>query len=233
MIRFIIASIWFSSMLFLVACDDQENPNAGEPSGRTYEANYDGDADVVRGQRLFAQRRFSEALTHLKRAIQSPLADYSKSDVLTMVGNCYNELAKFELSLEYHAKAINEDPANYRAYRNRGVVYRLMGNYDRAAESYSKALELEPDDAALHSSIGVLAVLQDDFETAIRHLERAVELDDTLARAHSNLALAYATVGRFDEAHQQLRKAAIRGYHQPEAVKDRIEQLRKISQERE
>ena len=74
-----------------------------------------------------------------------------------------------------------------------------------------------------------MAIFQGDYETAIKHLERAIELDDSYPVAHSNLALAYASVGRFDEADQELKKAVLRGYHQPEVIKRRIEELRKIS----
>lgn len=185
-----------------------------------------GDSNVDTAMRLYEQRTFAEAIPHLENALDKPLVVHTRSEALTMAGNCYNKLNQFEKSLSYHDRAIEEDPKNHQAYVNKGIVYRLMGDYDAAAKLYSKALDLAPDYAELHASLGALAIYQDDYESAINHLERAVELDDTLAVAHSNLAVAYATVGRFDDAEKQLKKAIIRGYHQPEVIRERIERLR-------
>jgi tetratricopeptide (TPR) repeat protein len=188
-----------------------------------------GDSDVEHAMGLYEQRKFAEAIPPLQSALGKPLRVYTRSEVLTTIGNCYNELKQFEESLDYHDRAISEDPKNHQAYVNKGVVYRLMGDYDQAAKLYSKALELAPDYAELHASMGALAIFQGDYQVAVDHLERAVALDDTLAIAHSNLAVAYASVGRFDEADRELKKAVIRGYHQPEVIKKKIEQLRNAS----
>lgn len=189
-----------------------------------------GDAEVEKAFLLYEQRQFTEAITHLEKALDRNLIAYKQSDVLTTIGNCYNELEQFDKSLEFHQRAIDLDPKNHQAYVNQGVVYRLMGDFDAAGKSYAKALELEPNYAELHASTGALALFQDDFETAIKHLKRAIELDDSLAVAHSNLAIVYATVGRFDEADAQLKKAIIRGYHQPEVIQERIDELRTVAE---
>ncbi len=218
---YIVVSTCLLLMLSLTGCDSQPNPVGTIQSTR--------DTDVELGQQLFTQRKFSEALPHFQSAIETPMDEQSKTYVLTMIGNCYLELGEYTKSLEYQDKAIEQDPANHEAYVNRGVVLRLMGQYDKAADAYAKAAELAPNYAPLYVSMGALAIVQGDYESAIQHLERAVELDDSLAVAHSNLAIAYATVERFDEAEQQLKKAVLCGYHQPEVIKSRIDKLRKIS----
>lgn len=189
-----------------------------------------GDASISHGLDLYDQREFAAAIPYLKAGLGKRPGIYDKSDVLTAIGNCYNELDQFEDSLKYHDLAIEANPANFRAYVNKGVVFRLTGDYDQAAAMYAKALEIEPEYAELHASMGSLAVFQEDYEAAVQHLERAIALDDTLPVAHSNLAMAYATVGRFDEADSELKKAVIRGYHQPEVIQQRIDQLRQLSE---
>jgi tetratricopeptide (TPR) repeat protein len=185
-----------------------------------------GDRDVSTADHLMEQRKFAEAIPLLEKSLNKPLVAYSKSDVLSMIGNCYNELEQFDQSLKFHQRAIKEDPKNHQAHVNKGIVHRLTGDYDAASECYATALKLAPDYAELHASAGVLAIFQEDYKKAIELLERSIELDDSLPVAHSNLAIAYATVGRFSEADQELKKAIIRGYHQPEIIRERINQLR-------
>lgn len=217
MIRFAAALICLLALSGFVGCGERAT----------------GDADVAAAMRLYDRRKFAEAIPHFEDALKKSLEVSTRSEVLTAIGNCYNQLEQFETSLEYHDRAIKEDATNYKAYVNKGVVLRLQGDYDGAAKLYSQALEMAPNYAELHASIGALALFQDDYDKAVAHLERAVALDDSLAVGHANLSLAYATVGRFDEAEQQLKMAVVRGYHQADVIKARIEELRKIADNEE
>jgi tetratricopeptide (TPR) repeat protein len=191
-----------------------------------------GDDDVIAGARLYEQRKYGEAAERLERAVNKPLKNYSKCHVLTVLGNCYNELEDYEKALSYHDAAIDEDPSSHEAHVNKGVVHRLMGDHDKAAECYEKAVALNPNYAEAHASLGALALLRDEPDKAIECLERAAKLDPSVSVAHSNLALAYASVGRFDDAEAALRRATLHGYHKPEAIRERIDNLRRL-QERE
>jgi tetratricopeptide (TPR) repeat protein len=217
--------VLFLYLLLLIGCNRSTGQGSNAPST--------GDTDAQVGANLIVQRQFAEAIPHLNRALEKTLQIYSKSDVLTMIGNCYSELDQLEKALEFHNKALNENPKNYKALANIGIVYRMMGKYEKASHYYSLALELAPDYAEAHDSFGALYLFQEKYAKAIEHLERAVSLDDSLAVSHSNLALAYASVGRFDDADSELKKAVIRGYHQPDVIKNRIDQLRRLSDSRE
>jgi tetratricopeptide (TPR) repeat protein len=185
-----------------------------------------GDQLVVKALKLIEADKHEEALPLLLRAQDRPLKSFTKSEVLTTIGNCYNRQDQFDEALRFHEAAIEADPQNHKAYVNQGIVYRLQGEYDKAADCYSKALELQPDYAELHASMGALAIFQDKPAVAVEHLERAVQLDDTLPVAHSNLAVAYAMVDRFDDADRELQKAVVRGYRQAKVIRERIDQIR-------
>lgn len=185
-----------------------------------------GDSFVDQALTLIEADKHGEALPLLLKAQNQPLKTFTKSEVLTTIGNCYSELDRFEEALQYHDQAISADPRNHKAYVNKGIVFRLQGKYDDAERCYSKALELQPDYAELHASLGALAVFQDKPAAAVGHLERAIQLDDQLPVAHSNLAMAYALLGRFDDADGELQKAIVRGYRQADVIRERIEQLR-------
>lgn len=187
-----------------------------------------GDADVNAGMVLFEQRKFEMALPLFEKALQSRLRAYSKSDVLTTIGNCHLELEKYEEALKYHDLAIKEDPNNHQALVNKGILCRQTGDYDQAEELYRKALKIQPNYAELHASLGALYVFQGRHDDAVRSLERAIELDASLPVAHSNLAMAYALVGRFDDADAQLKLARKTGYHQPDLIEKEIQRLRDL-----
>ena len=203
------------AIFLLVGCDIQKN----------------GDALVEEGAQYHDQGNFAEAIPYFEDALERPLINYNKSEVLTMIGNCYNELEEYDEAIRYHDMAIKEEPKNQMAYVNKGVVCRLLGQFEEAEKMYNKALELEPEYAELHVSLGALYIHQEEYEKAVVHLEKGVELDDSLAVAHSNLAFAYATVGRFEDADRELKKAIVRGYQRPELIKERIESFKAIAEE--
>ena len=184
------------------------------------------DREIDRGMELYAQREYEQAITVFDAALSKNFSAYSRSDVLTVLGNCYYEIDELDTAIDYHNRAIEADPTNHRAFVNKGIVYRLMGEYDAAKAEYMSALELAPDYAELHGSLGALALVQGDYQAALQYLERCNELDGSLPVGHSNLALVYAELKRFDEAEVELKKAIELGYHQPELIRQRIDEAR-------
>ena len=184
------------------------------------------DEDFQRGMELYQQRQFEHAIPHFQMMLAKPLSKQTRSNMLTIIGNCHYELDELQLALAYHDRAIQEDPTNERAHTNKGIVYRLLGEYEAAEACYQEALKLAPQYAELHGSLGTLAMVQGKHEKAIRYLQQSIELDGTHPVAHSNLALAYASVGRFDDAEAELQLAIDLGYHQEDAIRRRIDALR-------
>ncbi len=225
MVRCLVLSVCMLFASLLVGCGPSPNSDESDPSANT---SAEGDADVQAAEQFIGQGNYAEALPHLQNALGKPLTVWSKSDVLTAIGVCYFEANQLDKALEYHDKAIAEDPRNHKAHANKGIVYRVMQDYDKAAECYSTALALAPDYAKVHVNMGALQFVQGEYDKAIEHLERALELDDSDPVAHANLALAYASVDRFDEADEELKKAVIRGYREGEIAKNRIDQLRTL-----
>jgi tetratricopeptide (TPR) repeat protein len=186
-----------------------------------------GDSDAQKGALLLLKGQYQPAIHYLELALKRPLEKFSRSDVFTMIGNCYNSLNKFEKALEYHSMALQEDPRNYKALVNKGIVYRLMEDYDAARQCYDQAMEIAPDYAELHASLGALLEVQENYAEAVQHLERAVQMNDSMSVGHANLAVAYAGVHRFEEADAELRKAVLYGYRNEKTVRKRIAELRK------
>ncbi len=68
-----------------------------------------------------------------------------------------------------------------------------------------KALELDPDLAAAHTSMGMIRAFGDwDFERAEKDYQRAIDLDPGYPHAHLLYGLLLASLGRLDEAIEQM-----------------------------
>jgi tetratricopeptide (TPR) repeat protein len=124
------------------------------------------DADITAAIRHVKHREFAKAIPLLEQSVDKQFGVCSKSDALTLIGNCYTELDELDSALEFHNRAIEADPSNYKAIVNQGVVYRQMGNYEQAERCYERALVLAPDYAELHASLGALAVFREDYDKA-------------------------------------------------------------------
>ncbi len=187
-----------------------------------------GDTEVDRGVTAFNNGQFEVAVERFKSALQKGVRRHPQARVQTMLGNAYNELGRLEESIAAHKEALRLDPQDHKAWNNLGVSYRLQGEFAEAAKCYEKALELNPDYAEGLCSHGVLLFLSDQPDKAIVSLEKAIKIDPSLAVASGNLALAYASVGRFDDADRQLKRAATLGYKNVPAISERIEALKAL-----
>ena len=189
----------------------------------------DGDELIEQATALYTNGKYKEAEVLMKRALASPLKVYPMDEAFTILGNIYNQMDRFQESIEAHQNALELNPDSFRAWTNLGVVYRLTAQYEKAEECYLKALKINPDYAEVHASLGALYITYTmEFEKAIKHLKKAIELDPGLAISYSNLALALASVGKFDEAEKNLKLAVLKGYTNAERLKTMIDNLKSL-----
>ena len=79
-------------------------------------------------------------------------------------------------------QAIELDPRNAKAYRNRGNARRAKGDLDGAIEDYDQAIEIDPRNARYHNNRGNLRRAKGDLDGAIEDYDRAIQIDPLLAR---------------------------------------------------
>jgi SpoVK/Ycf46/Vps4 family AAA+-type ATPase len=65
-----------------------------------------------------------------------------RSNILYKLGNEYYEKGEWVIAIRYYDKAIEFDPANYKAYYNRGLAKACIENYDDALKDFNKVIEL-------------------------------------------------------------------------------------------
>lgn len=79
-------------------------------------------------------------------------------------------------SMEVYTRRLEENPADWEAWRDRGALYRLQGRYDLAEKDLQKALEISPNEPFTLKELAAIALLaRQECEECLKLLDRAFE----------------------------------------------------------
>lgn len=187
-----------------------------------------GDSFAYRGIQAYQQREYVVAVRELEQALTLQVNRYSEVEILTVLGNAYDELNNYSKAIACYQRALEKDPRFFQAWVGLGIAQRHKGNVQEAERCYQEALSIEPEYAELHASLGALYIHKGEVESAIRSLEQAIRLNPAVAVAHGNIALAYAMARRFADAEFSLRQAVALGYTSFKTVQERITALKAL-----
>ena len=168
----------------------------GDPSGKHFAA----------GHQLVAQGRLGEAITEFNEVIRIDPKDaaayYSR-------GLVYSEMGQYEKALEDSSEAIRLDPQLPEAYDARGLIYSQMGQYERALEDFGEAIRYNVSEMRQYQEAS------EDFSEVIQSI-RDVQYDNYL-----NRSLAFDSLGRYEEALEDVNEAIRRDFHRSEGFRNR------------
>ena len=106
-----------------------------------------------------------------------------------------NEKAKVDLQ-----KAVDINPALWRAWNALGYYYDSLGDWEQSSEAYEKAIEQNQTSALLFNNRGYSRFLQRKIEGATEDFSTALSLNPDLKVAQLNLRLAMAWSGQYERA---------------------------------
>ncbi|WP_417460994.1 hypothetical protein [Kordiimonas sp.] len=135
--------------------------NAEAQSTKTLYLSENG--NLERGMESLRQGNLKSAAKHLRRAVR---ADLGTERLVPALSNlCAVEYALGELaSAEEHcSRAIGEDRHFWRAYVNRGNVYKAKGSYEAAHADYRRAEDISSNDL----TVSALASLEADHNRLV------------------------------------------------------------------
>jgi tetratricopeptide (TPR) repeat protein len=153
----------------------------------------------------FALRHFSEAETHLLKAIElSPETATYRIDLAYL----YLTQKGFESALQAidTAAQLREDEYAY-AHQARASVYIEQQRLDQALDELSRALELDPENSRIHSSLSFVYLQQGRTAEAQQAAEEAIRLNRYTAGGHEDLAFALYAQEQIDEALEAAQEA--------------------------
>jgi TolB-like protein/Tfp pilus assembly protein PilF len=121
-------------------------------------------------------------------------------------------------SIEYFQQAIEKDPGYALAYAGLADSYAVLASYSlmspgeafpRARAAARKALEIDDGLAQAHATLAMTLEFYDgDFPSSEAEYKKAIAIDGNYATAHHWYGLLLMTLGRFDEALTEMRRAA-------------------------
>ena len=138
--------------------------------------------------RFFAEWRFEEGLTELRRAQQLAPWNPATNDLLAPV---VVYLGQFQEAEKLARQATERDPLAYQARQSLARLLFVQGKLDEAESAARKAVELQPTAAGSHRWQVFVAIERGDGEAAV--YEATLEPNERYR--HFELALAYYVLG--------------------------------------
>jgi len=122
-------------------------------------------------------------------------------------GLCYKELTDTSKAIHNYLEAVTENPDNYDAYVELGVLH--WGRKDPLTEQYLKsALDIRPEGIDALYALGMYYQGADNLNDALETYARILEIDETNRSAYFNTGyIQYQHLQLYDEALQNFDKA--------------------------
>ena len=135
-------------------------------------------------------------------------------DALHMLGVIKSRAGLFDSALDYLDQALQVDPGNAEARKNRQIALtrsnrdriqaalalHQRGKLSQAEEIYCAVLERDRDNLDALQLLGAIAALRRQHVVALEYLDRALALKPDFAEAHNNRGTALHELKRLDEA---------------------------------
>lgn len=128
---------------------------------------------VLKGNTSFAARRFDEAITYYKSALD---LDPASIDAHYDLGVTYGEKGMLDESIAAYTRVIALDPRHAQAHNNLGTAYEQKGMAQEAHAEYEKAVTADPNLAPALYNLGKSYWSKGSNALAAEHLHKAGEL---------------------------------------------------------
>jgi len=160
-------------------------------------------------------RILPEEKEHLNK---SPTGDLDAYTLYLKGRFCWNERSRDSLikAVNYFEDAIKKDPESARAYAGLADCYVVLVNhrylpqkegYSKARNALTKALSLDGTLAEAHTSLGNILSNEWDWATAEHEFSEAIKANPNFAKAHHWYSIHLLSLGRIEEAVDQLKIA--------------------------
>ncbi len=178
---------------FLVGGPGCVAQTAGQPSGT---------AEIISALR---NQNFDQALQLSEGALEKSPHDYR---IWTLRGMAYSGERKNSQALDAFEHALKLNSTYLPALEGAAQLEYQQGETEAKAKAHlQRVLALRPGDPTSHAMLGVIAYRERDCANAVVHFEKAGDLLSSQPAALAAYGACLATLGRFEEATNVLKKA--------------------------
>jgi tetratricopeptide (TPR) repeat protein len=198
------------------------------PGGLAYFKRFLGEFLLSRGDVQLAREAFGEAETAegspeagTQYATARELAGQSRQAFETFIalapdswqahlflGDVDRQHRKFPSAIEHYGKAARAQPNNPAPQLGMGTVYWELGDFDRATQYLRETLRLNPHSSQATFELANIAVRLHEDAEAIPLLKSFLAEQPDAQAARADLGRAYLHLGQFENAADELAKAA-------------------------
>jgi len=151
------------------------------------------------GNLLYADGRFSEALTAYERAVGSAEPRVRVPARIGLVQSALR-VGSFQKARTAAEVLLEERPSDAFALSVYGDAMWSAGLFDEAERGYQLALTIQPEQARGHNGAARVLSARGRYDQALEHSLQAVRLDPREADFHHTLGNVYERLGRSDHA---------------------------------
>jgi Flp pilus assembly protein TadD len=151
------------------------------------------------GNLLYADGRFSEALTAYEQAVVSPEPRVRAQARIGLVQSALR-IGSFQKARAAADVLRGERPADPLALAVYGDAMWSAGLFDEAGRGYEESLSLQPEEARGHNGVARVLSATGRFDEALEHSLKAVRIAPREADFHHTLGNVYERLGRYDHA---------------------------------
>ena len=151
------------------------------------------------GTLLYADGRFSEALTAYEQAVVSPEPRVRAQARLGIVQSALR-IGGFQKAKAAADVLREERPTDAFATAVYADAMWSAGLFDEAERGYQEALALQPEEARAHNGVARVLSATGRFDEALEHSLKAIRIAPREADFHHTLGNVYERLGRYDHA---------------------------------
>ena len=149
------------------------------------------------GLRRLRAGQLGEAEQHASSALA---LDQRHADSLHLMGMICLAGRRFDLAIEWFARAIRQNPGAADYFSNLGMALQRTQRFDEAIRSFDRALVLRGDQAEIWFRMGECLQQQKRSQEALMSFERALAIDPNHADAARGSAMLHLEEGRYEQA---------------------------------
>lgn len=128
------------------------------------------------------------------------VAKPNEAEIQSEVGKVRLAAGQLQPAIASLQRAVELDPADWRARSALGVAHDRLGDRAKAEEHYRAALALSPENPLVLNNLALSRAMANDLAGARELLQRAVATSRADLRVRQNLALVYALSGNMVQA---------------------------------